>query len=65
MAKYDPEMHDVCECGDYRFQHRRGTGACIFNKDDPVAPGLGHVGAHDCYEFRLAIPHTEAMKERE
>ncbi len=65
MADYDPTMHDVCECGCYRFQHWRGTGPCIFNKDDPVAPGLGHAGAPDCHEFRLALPHAESLKERQ
>lgn len=59
----DQTMHDVCECGDYRFQHWRGTGPCIFNNDDPTAPGLGHNGADNCYEFRLAIPQAEALKE--
>ena len=62
MSEYDPTMHDVCECGCYRFQHWRGTGPCIFNKDDPLAPGLGHSGAPDCQEFRLSLEHDEVFQ---
>lgn len=62
-ANYDPSMHDVCECGDYRFQHWRGKGPCIFNKNDPTAPSMGHGSAPDCHEFRLAIPYTDAMNQ--
>lgn len=39
---------DICKCGDYRRDHRRQGGGCIFNK-----PGLGHHGAGDCEKFEF------------
>ena len=38
---------DVCACGDYRFQHERGQGACKLNH-------LGHGGAPSCDQFKLS-----------
>lgn len=40
---------DVCYCGDYRDQHKDGTGPCVFN-------GRGSDACHgneDCMSFRL------------
>ena len=42
---------DVCECGDYRKDHKGGTGVCIFS-DGTV--GDGHHGAGRCDQFRLS-----------
>lgn len=42
---------DICECGDYRYQHKANIGACNLN-------GLGHglpFGLGKCMQFRLAI----------
>lgn len=36
---------EICECGDYRHQHKDGEGPCDLN-------GLGHGGAPACGKFR-------------
>jgi hypothetical protein len=42
---------DVCECGDYRYQHEDGTGPCKFNEHrDHGGATHGFIG---CYKFRL------------
>ena len=43
---------DQCECGDYRHQHRDGTGACTLPND------LSH-GFKPCSCFRLAETASE------
>ncbi len=45
---------DTCACGDYRKDHKGGTGACIHNK-----PGDLTHGFEDCNEFRLSRRATE------
>jgi hypothetical protein len=47
----EPHQLDVCECGDYRIDHR-GDGPCIYNQPANV----GHGGAPNCFAFRLAWP---------
>ena len=42
----------VCECGDYRFQHVRGVGRCR------MADGLSH-GFKPCLRFRLTPPRRD------
>jgi hypothetical protein len=39
--------YDLCECGDYRHQHKDGEGECSLN-------GLGHGGAPACLKFRMS-----------
>lgn len=39
---------DMCACGDYRKDHRDGTGPCAFNH----IPGNVH-GHSQCMQFRL------------
>lgn len=39
---------DECECGDYRKDHSH-HGSCVFN----VPQNTGHLGAPNCYGFRL------------
>jgi len=39
---------DVCDCGDYREQHRDGTGPCVMNR-----PGDMCHGFRDCLQFTL------------
>lgn len=41
---------DYCECGDYRRDHKDGTGLCCFNGP---SFDLNH-GGKDCHQFRLA-----------
>ena len=48
----DPK--DICYCGDYREDHKGGTGACKYN-DHANNGGLGH-GFKKCMEFRTATP---------
>ena len=60
-AKDDPL--DVCECGDFRLDHKGGKGACIFNHPADLTHGY-----KDCLNFRLALraqfPHKfQAEKE--
>ena len=43
-----PDPYDVCECGDYRGDHKGGKGECFFN-----APDGGHGGAPKCNRFRF------------
>lgn len=50
--KNDP--FDICECGDYRCQHKDGTGPCNFNKH-PNNGGISH-GNKACMSFKLAQP---------
>ena len=45
-----PEF-DVCECGDYRRDHKNGAGPCVFNGDG-WSGGLTH-GFTKCAAFRL------------
>lgn len=45
------DPHDVCECGDYRYQHQAGVGSCCFNA---AIGGPGHHGVPDCDHFRLS-----------
>lgn len=51
---------DVCECGDYRHQHKDGSGVCCFNKPN----GIGHGLAPNCEKFRPAklqpLPNANA-----
>lgn len=45
---------DTCDCGDYRRDHKGGTGACAFNRERPRYEGDdGHMGAGACHQFRL------------
>jgi hypothetical protein len=46
------DLMDVCVCGDYRWQHKNGTGPCTFN-DDYNNGGLTH-GFKKCMSFRLS-----------
>lgn len=49
-----PELNhpvDVCYCGDYRKDHKDGSGVCIFTVN---ARGDGHHGAGRCDKFVLA-----------
>lgn len=39
---------EVCQCGDYRRQHKNGVGVCDFNGRGPDACH----GNYDCAEFR-------------
>ena len=41
---------DQCECGDFRRDHKDGTGACIFSSG---SKGDGHSGAGECVQFKL------------
>ena len=43
---------DICRCGDYRRDHARGAGACIFNPKHAI--GDGHFGAGRCDKFQLS-----------
>lgn len=64
-AEIMEDPRDVCECGDYRYQHDNG-GACNLN-------GLGHgipFGEGKCEKFRLAYsiyanydPYDELRKD--
>ena len=42
--------NDQCECGDYRSDHRDGTGPCSYNKMPRF--DITH-GGQDCLKFRL------------
>lgn len=46
---------DICYCGDFRKDHKDGTGACIFSGG---WRGDGHSGAGRCDRFVFAYPHT-------
>lgn len=46
---------DICYCGDYRKDHKYGTGVCMFSLG---AYGDGHSGAGRCDKFVFAYPHT-------
>lgn len=56
-------MHDldVCFCGDYRRDHKNGTGACAFNAY-PMNGGASH-GFRRCHKFRLSEAHEPATKD--
>jgi len=41
-------MNDECQCGDYRRDHKDGTGACRHNSREF---DLNH-GGKNCYRFR-------------
>jgi hypothetical protein len=51
---------DICYCGDFRKDHKDGTGRCIFN--DEVRDG--HGGAGPCYQFRLAQAVSLTQREK-
>ena len=42
---------DACDCGDYRHNHKNGTGACCFNDDNNG--GLNH-GFRKCMTFQFS-----------
>jgi len=42
---------DECECGDYRSQHKDGTGKCCMPDDNTH-------GHRPCFSFRLAFPQS-------
>lgn len=50
---------DICYCGDFRKDHKDGTGACIFSID---SRSDGHSGAGRCDRFVFAYPHTHRTK---
>ena len=53
-----PHDLDLCECGDYRRDHKGGTGACNLN-------GLGHgMTGYRCNRFRFSLPATAEDIER-
>lgn len=45
---------DVCECGDYRYQHIENTGPSKLNWSN-------YRGVDDCVRFRLAKPAGRAQ----
>jgi hypothetical protein len=50
---------DECECGDYRRNHKDGTGPCTFNR-----AGFDMLHAfEDCLSFTLAHAHLETNDE--
>jgi len=53
-----PNPLDYCECGDWRKNHKNGTGACCFNGP---AFDLNH-GGRDCHTFRLAEAYREEVQ---
>lgn len=53
----DPK--DVCVCGDYRDQHKDGSGVCVFSVGNR---GDGHFGAGRCERFRLSKPVEAEQK---
>lgn len=46
----DTSHLDQCECGDYRQDHKNGTGPCTHNKVGDLTHGF-----KDCQSFRLAV----------
>jgi hypothetical protein len=48
--KIADDPHDVCTCGDYRRQHKCGTGSCCFNS---YIGGHG-MGLRSCIRFKLS-----------
>lgn len=46
----DTSHLDACICGDYRQDHKDGTGPCIHNKPRDLTHGFD-----DCQSFRLAV----------
>jgi hypothetical protein len=48
---------DICECGDYRCQHKDGVGPCDLNKY-PNNGGISH-GNKACLSFRLERPTAQ------
>lgn len=50
---------DVCTCGDYRWQHVDGTGACTFNETEG---GSGHLGAPDCTLFVPSLRASDTVE---
>lgn len=58
----DTEVHrdfDECECGDYRHQHKDGTGACALN----WSKGGPH-GPDNCLAFRLVSGRSRCPKPK-
>lgn len=50
---------DQCACGDYRRDHKNGTGACCFNPSFARYPSDdGHSGAGACQRFRLSTRYA-------
>lgn len=52
------ESLDVCECGDYRSQHRDGGGPCKFNAPE----NTGHSHGDNCMSFQLDVAVTAATR---
>ena len=46
----DPSL-DMCECGDYRRDHKDGVGECIHNKRGDLTHGM-----KNCEAFRPVSP---------
>lgn len=44
---------DICECGDYRKDHKNRKGQCRFNG------GLGHGVCPPCLKFKFSNHHPE------
>ena len=47
-----PGSRDVCECGDYRYQHENGTGKCRMPDD------MSH-GFKPCLAFKRVFERLE------
>lgn len=65
LGNWEIRDFDACECGDYRWHHKNGVGACIFNS----TPGGPH-GDRQCLRFRIfrvadAIPPPYAALKPE
>lgn len=55
IAEITAHPLDECACGDYRRDHKDGTGACTFNRNrfDEC-----HAFEH-CYSFRLVAAYLK------
>jgi hypothetical protein len=57
----DPKVYQVAsdlgvyECGDYRIQHKDGTGVCALN--------WAHGGEEPCFKFRLSRAESRLTGE--
>ena len=51
---------DICHCGDYRSDHKNGTGPCIFSIG---SRGDGHSGAGSCELFRLSHRYEQTIQQ--
>lgn len=54
MMDWKVSDFDLCHCGDYRKDHKDGTGACVFNH----TPGNVH-GSAKCMQFRISREAAE------